>query len=126
MPGLLERTSSLSGHVTHAEAEIANVKQLVMQCGTESCESGELVSLPNCEHMLHTDCMLQLLTPYCPQCRQFQVGRANQDANASIRTDTQTLLKLFEPMPKMFENLPTDFPARFAQMDKLQLKSRAM
>ena len=97
-----------------------------MQCGTESCESGELVSLPNCEHTLHTDCMLQLLTPYCPQCRQFQVGRANQDANASIRTDTQTLLKLFEPMPKMFENLPTDFPARFAQMDKLQFKSRAM
>ena len=35
MAGVLERTVSLGGHVTHAEAEIASVKQLVLALNTK-------------------------------------------------------------------------------------------
>ena len=35
MAGVLERTASLGGHVTHAENEIAAVKQLVLNLNTK-------------------------------------------------------------------------------------------
>ena len=56
-------------------------------CGTESSESGELVALPNCEHCLHSDCLLQLLTPYCPQCRNSVAKSPEAKTHLAINSD---------------------------------------
>ena len=56
-------------------------------CNTESSESGELVALPNCEHCLHSDCLLQLLTPYCPQCRNSVAKSPEAKTHLAINSD---------------------------------------
>ena len=56
-------------------------------CGAEGSESGELVALPNCEHCLHSDCLLQLLTPYCPQCRQSVAKSPEAKTHLAINSD---------------------------------------
>ena len=58
-------------------------------CGTPSwsSESGELVALPNCEHCLHSDCLLQLLTPYCPQCRHSVAKSPEAKTHLAINSD---------------------------------------
>ena len=58
-------------------------------CGVPSwsSESGELVALPNCEHCLHSDCLLQLLTPYCPQCRNSVAKSPEAKTHLAINSD---------------------------------------
>ena len=58
-------------------------------CGVPSwsSESGELVALPNCEHCLHSDCLLQLLTPYCPQCRRSVAKSPEAKTHLAINSD---------------------------------------
>ena len=56
-------------------------------CGAEGSECGELVALPNCEHCLHSDCLLQLLTPYCPQCRHSVAKSPEAKTHLAINSD---------------------------------------
>ena len=72
-----------------ARVGIAATGCCAAMCGTPSwsSESGELVALPNCEHCLHSDCLLQLLTPYCPQCRHSVAKSPEAKTHLAINSD---------------------------------------
>ena len=65
--------------------KVARVVTCAAQCYGPLCEKGSLVEMPNCSHMIHTDCLMLLLavsnSAVCPQCR----APLAQDEDAKAR-----------------------------------------